>query len=92
MFLPEDAQDRGSGKPWVSRATLTNDNQRLPRRAGAPLRPGLGPDMLDVAIVTTGKTAYGRPDGVAVIPAALLGPSTRIDHRTRSAVGIRPPG
>jgi uncharacterized protein len=38
------------------------------------LRDRLGPDMLDLAIVTTGKHAYRRPDGVAVIPAALLGP------------------
>ncbi len=38
------------------------------------LRDRLGPDMLDVAIITTGKHAYRRSDGVAVIPAALLGP------------------
>ena len=38
------------------------------------LRERLGPEMLDLAIVTTGKDAYRRPDGVAVIPAALLGP------------------
>ncbi len=38
------------------------------------LRDRLGPDMLDLAIITTGKHAYRRPDGVAVIPAALLGP------------------
>lgn len=34
----------------------------------------LGPDLLDAAVVTTGKAAYRRPDGIAVIPAALLGP------------------
>jgi len=33
----------------------------------------LGPDLLDSVIVTTGNHAYRRPDGVAVIPAALLG-------------------
>ncbi len=38
------------------------------------LRDRLGSDVLDLVIVTTGKTAYRRPDGVAVIPAALLGP------------------
>ena len=38
------------------------------------LRDKLGPDLLDAAIVTTGKHAYRRPDGIAVIPAALLGP------------------
>jgi hypothetical protein len=38
------------------------------------LREQLGPDLLDAAIVTTGPYAYRRPDGIAVIPAALLGP------------------
>lgn len=38
------------------------------------LRERLGSDMLDLAIITTGTNAYRRPDGVAVIPAALLGP------------------
>jgi uncharacterized protein len=34
----------------------------------------LGSDLLDAAVVTTGEHAYRRPDGIAVIPAALLGP------------------
>ena len=34
----------------------------------------LGPDLLDSAIITTGLHAYRRPDGIAVIPACLLGP------------------
>jgi uncharacterized protein len=38
------------------------------------LRNRLGPDLLDDAIITTGTHAYRRPDGVAVIPAVLLGP------------------
>jgi uncharacterized protein len=38
------------------------------------LRDRLGSEMLDLVIVTTGQFAYRRPDGVAVIPAALLGP------------------
>ncbi|MYH71259.1 MAG: DUF4143 domain-containing protein, partial [Acidimicrobiia bacterium] len=28
----------------------------------------------DAAIITTGPTAYRRNDGIAVVPAALLGP------------------
>lgn len=32
------------------------------------------PDRVtDLAIITTGPTAYRRPDGIAVIPLALLG-------------------
>ena len=38
------------------------------------LRDQLGDDLLDAVVVTTGPQAYRRPDGVAVVPAALLGP------------------
>lgn len=38
------------------------------------LRDQIGPRLLDAVIVTTGREAYRRPDGVAVVPAALLGP------------------
>lgn len=38
------------------------------------LRERLGGDLLDAVVVTTGPEAYRRPDGVAVVPAALLGP------------------
>lgn len=34
----------------------------------------LGSDFLDAVIVTTGRDAYRRADGIAVVPAALLGP------------------
>ncbi len=32
----------------------------------------IGDDLLDAAVITTGKEAYRRQDGIAVIPAALL--------------------
>ena len=38
------------------------------------LRETLGDDLLDAAIITTGDHAYRRQDGIAVVPAALLGP------------------
>ncbi|MGH9001314.1 MAG: ATP-binding protein [Acidimicrobiia bacterium] len=34
----------------------------------------LGDRLLDAVVITTGPEAYRRPDGVAVVPAALLGP------------------
>ncbi|GAA1104125.1 hypothetical protein GCM10009668_24070 [Nocardioides dubius] len=37
------------------------------------LRDQLGEDLLDAVVVTTGCDAYRRPDGIAVVPAALLG-------------------
>jgi uncharacterized protein len=38
------------------------------------LQGELGDDLVDAVVVTTGHAAYRRPDGIAVIPAALLGP------------------
>ena len=38
------------------------------------LQDQLGEDLLDAAIITTGPHAYRRPDGIAVVPAALFGP------------------
>jgi predicted AAA+ superfamily ATPase len=38
------------------------------------LRERLGDDLLDAAVITTGAHAYRREDGIAVVPAALLGP------------------
>ena len=38
------------------------------------LREQLGSVLTNMVVVTTGKRAYRRQDGVAVVPAALLGP------------------
>ncbi|MGQ0719521.1 MAG: ATP-binding protein [Pseudonocardiales bacterium] len=37
------------------------------------LRERLGDDVLDSVVITTGRHAYRRADGIAVVPAALLG-------------------
>lgn len=34
----------------------------------------VGDDLLDAVVITTGPYAYRRRDGIAVVPAALLGP------------------
>jgi predicted AAA+ superfamily ATPase len=34
----------------------------------------VGDELLDSVVVTTGQEAYRRPDGIAVVPASLLGP------------------
>jgi predicted AAA+ superfamily ATPase len=34
----------------------------------------LGEDVLDLVVLTTGREAYRRRDGIAVVPLALLGP------------------
>jgi predicted AAA+ superfamily ATPase len=51
-------------------ATVEDDDVRHLRW----LQEQLGPDLLDAVVVTTGPHAYRRADGVAVVPAALLGP------------------
>jgi hypothetical protein len=33
----------------------------------------IGSDLLDAVLVTTGPYALRRPDGIAVVPAVLLG-------------------
>ncbi len=38
------------------------------------LREQIGEDLLDAIVVTSGPHAYRRADGIAVVPAALLGP------------------
>jgi predicted AAA+ superfamily ATPase len=38
------------------------------------LRDQLGDRLLDAVVVSTGPAAYRRADGIAVVPAALLGP------------------
>ena len=38
------------------------------------LRQQVHDDLLDMAVVTTGRDAYRTSDGIAVIPASLLGP------------------
>ena len=38
------------------------------------LRDRIGEDVRDLVLVTTGPEAYRRPDGIAVVPLALLGP------------------
>lgn len=51
-------------------ATVNDDDVRHL----AWLKERLGDDVISLVVVTTGAHAYRRSDGVAVVPAALLGP------------------
>ena len=56
----------------VKLATTVNDHDV---RHLKWLADQLGPDLVDAAILTTGRDAYRRAsDNIAVIPIALLGP------------------
>lgn len=50
----------------------------VPRGSGVRylhwLRERIGEDLLDGLVVTTGRDAYRRADGMGVVPAVLLGP------------------
>jgi uncharacterized protein len=66
--------DRGDGRVVAIEVKLVqtvgdDDVRHLHWLAGE-----LGADLLDAAVITTGTDAYRRSDGIAVIPAALLGP------------------
>lgn len=53
----------------LKRAVVEADGRNL-----GWLRERIGDQLIDSVIVTTGPAAYRRPDGIAVVPAALLGP------------------
>jgi uncharacterized protein len=53
----------------LSRTVRDSDVRQL-----AWLSQRIGDDLLDAVVVTTGDEAYRRRDGIAVVPAALLGP------------------
>ena len=38
------------------------------------LQEKMGPDLLDAVVICSGPQAYRRRDGIAVVPAVLLGP------------------
>src|SRR4029077_887373 len=54
------------------------------------LRGRIGDQLLDAVLITTGTEAYRRDDGVAVVPAALLGPESTLPTGTRSPLSVNP--
>jgi predicted AAA+ superfamily ATPase len=52
-------------------------SNRIARLSAPPkhqLAEKIGDELLDAIVITTGQDAYRRRDGIAVIPAGLLGP------------------
>jgi hypothetical protein len=66
--------DRGDGRVVAIEVKLTRTVEEQDTRHLKWLATRLGDDLLDAVIITTGPEAYRRPDGIAVIPADLLGP------------------
>jgi predicted AAA+ superfamily ATPase len=66
--------ERDDGKVIALEVKLTSTPDDGDVRQLRWLGQVLGDELLDAAIITTGRDAYRRRDGIAVIPAALLGP------------------
>ncbi|HXE46145.1 MAG TPA: DUF4143 domain-containing protein [Conexibacter sp.] len=66
--------ERGDGRVVAFEVKLTAAPNDDDVRHLTWLGDRLGEDLLDAAVITSGSDAYRRPDGIAVVPAALLGP------------------
>ena len=66
--------ERGDGRVVAIEVKLTREVEERDLRHLKWLAAQIGDELLDSVIITTGPQAYRRPDGIAVVPAALLGP------------------
>ena len=66
--------ERADGAVVAAEVKLARDVTPYDVRHLAWLSERLGDRVLDRLILTTGPAAYRRPDGIAVVPLALLGP------------------
>lgn len=66
--------ERADGRVVAIEVKLTRDPGDADVRHLSWLADKLGEDLLDAVVITTGEQAYRRRDGIAVVPAALLGP------------------
>ena len=64
--------ERGDGRIVALEVKLSATVDDRDTRHLKWLADNIGNELLDAAIITTGKDAYRRRDGIAVIPAALL--------------------
>lgn len=65
---------RGDGNVIGIEVKLTRTPDDEDARHLRWLRERIGERLIDAVIITTGPEAYRRSDGIAVVPAALLGP------------------
>lgn len=66
--------ERADGRIIAIEIKLARDVDAQDTRHLTWLAGQIGDTLLDTIIITTGPDAYRRQDGIAVIPAALLGP------------------
>lgn len=65
--------ERADGRVVALEVKLARTVDQRDLRSLYWLSERLGANLLDAAVITTGPEAYRRSDGIAVIPAALLG-------------------
>lgn len=65
--------ERGDGRVLAVEIKLARDIGSDDVRHLHWLTKQLGDSLVDAVVVTTGAEAYRRPDGIAVVPAALIG-------------------
>jgi uncharacterized protein len=66
--------ERADGRIVAIEVKLTRDPSEKDTRHLKWLQGQIGDTLLDAIVITTGADAYRRKDGIAIIPAALLGP------------------
>lgn len=66
--------ERGDGRVLAIEVKLARTIEPHDLRHLRWLRERIGDDLIDAVVVTTGTQAYRQADGIAVVPAALLGP------------------
>jgi hypothetical protein len=66
--------ERGDGQVLAVEVKLAHTVTDQDVRHLRWLREQIGEEMIDAIVVTTGREAYRRRDGIGVVPAALLGP------------------
>ncbi len=66
--------ERADGRVLAIEVKLTHHVSDHDVRQLLWLKHQLGEGLLDAVVISTGNQAYRRPDGIAVVPAALLGP------------------
>lgn len=66
--------ERADGRVLAIEVKLTREVRDRDTTQLRWLARQIGEDLLDAVVVSTGPEAYRRADGIAVVPAALLGP------------------
>ena len=66
--------ERANGGVLAIEVKLTRDPDERDLRHLQWLSRQIGDELIDAVVITTGQEAYRRADGIAVVPAGLLGP------------------